>query len=269
MEKTTARTISPGIAKLVEELELARPRVITTPEIAAFARSHGIDGNPSETARNLRLQGWLLPLRAHGVWEFIPGSRAGRLGSGDTYIELRATLAKHHDFPGQLAYETAAWLHGLSARKPAKPVLSLPSTTSAPPSLASEYRIVSHRPRLPAIQIDALPVWTIETLLVGMAKRPTSYRDWMNVPEWLSAAVARCNPARLAQELEEQPQSVVTKKTYLLAYGDAPANLLGCCKVPPREQRQVVYFGPRTRPGRYVKAYALRDSLLAPHTDET
>ncbi len=263
LDKTTAaRTIPPGLAEIVEALELEQPRVITTPEIGELARRYGIKSGASEVVRRLRKRGWLLPSAVRGAWEFVPGSRAGRFTSGDPHAAFRGALALNPTFPGQLAYESAAWLLGLSSRQPVRHVISLPPS-SRTPSLASEYRVVRARPKLPTKIIDGLPVWTIESLLVGMAQHPTSFRDWPNVLEWLPQAVASVDPAKLARELDGQPRSVSTRTAYLLERGGASSDLLKQPAFALPSDPPLVYFGSRARPGHYVRKYNLRDAVLS------
>ncbi|HEY5087263.1 MAG TPA: type IV toxin-antitoxin system AbiEi family antitoxin [Gemmatimonadaceae bacterium] len=262
---TTARTIPRGLARLVEELELERPLVITTGELAAIARRLRIPvSSPSELARRLRKHGWILPLRGKSAWEFAPGSRAGRTRSGDAHSELRATLARRPDFPGQLAYESAAWIHGLLDRQPVHHVLSMPAGVPAPPSIKGDYRIVHWLPKAPPVHIDGLPVWSIESLLVAMTAHPTSYRDWPNVLDWLPHAVSKLSHENLERELKGQPQSVRTKLAYLLKRANADRQLLSLIDPPSARRRPLIYFGPRTRVAHAVKEYNLRDSLLEP-----
>ncbi len=259
---TTARTITPWLAELVEALELDQPRVITTREVAEIAHALGIKGAPSELTRRLRERGWLLPLSADGVWEFAPGARAGRFGAGDPHIILRAALAKEPNFPGQLAYESAAWLLSLSSRQPERHVLSLPADYRPSPSIVAEYRIVRHRPNIPATAVDGLPVWAVESLLVAMASQPTSFRDWPNVLDWLPLAVAQSKAENIARELRGRPRSVITKARYLLERGTASEEFLSDAALRLPDQRPLIYFGARARPGHHVAKYNLRDSAL-------
>jgi hypothetical protein len=188
-------------------------------------------------ARRLRKHGWILPLRGKSAWEFAPGFRAGRTRSGDAHSELRATLAGRPDFPGQLAYESAAWIYGLLDRQPAHHVLSLLDGVPAPPSIKGDYRIVHWRPNTPPVHVDGLPVWSIETLLVAMAAHPTSYRDWSNVLDWLPRAVTKLSHENLERELKGQPQSVRTKLAYLLKRANAAKQLLSRIDPPSARRR--------------------------------
>jgi hypothetical protein len=104
---------------MVERLELDQPRVVTMPELAQIAVETGAsepgDG-PSKLVYRLQELGWLGSVRTKGVWEFIPGARAGAYSSGDRFIEFRAQHAAHPGWPGVLAMESAATLLGLAQR---------------------------------------------------------------------------------------------------------------------------------------------------------
>lgn len=260
---TGSRTIPKELAPLIEELELEQPRVVTTRELAEIARALGIlVPSPSELSRRLRAHGWLLPLRTKSAWEFIPGARAGRIRSGEAHAELRATLSRRPDFPGQLAHDSATWMHGFANRQPVHEVLALPYGTSAPTAIKGSYRIVRWNSKTPPVYIDSLPTWSVEVLLVAMAVHPSSYHDWPNVLEWLPQAVARINRQQIERELDGEPQSVRTKLAYLLQRGGADAGLLSLVDCKQQRQRPLTYFGPRNHPGHMVTAYNLRDSLL-------
>lgn len=76
--------------------------------------SLSVDGASERLVR----EGWLLPLRTRRSWEFVPASRAGRFGSGDPLIELRALLAHRSDAPVALAFNSAVWALVYSTHQP-------------------------------------------------------------------------------------------------------------------------------------------------------
>ena len=154
------RPIPPRLAAVVEYLELFQPGILTLSDIENYLRELGMDDDPATIARDLQRHGWLLPLRTRGRWEFAPGARAGALSSGDLLIELRATLQRR-DLPVALAYDSAAWLQGLSARQPQKQVLATyPKQRKLPPAL-SDFRITRIWGVLEPEWKDNLPVWRV------------------------------------------------------------------------------------------------------------
>lgn len=256
----TTRKLSNILAAIVEELELQQPRVVSREDIAQIMRDRDLGTWTDALTFRLRKEGWLLPLRTRGVWEFAPGARAGAYGGGDPHIELRATLRRDPEFPGQLAYESAAWLQGLVQRAPVREVLSLPNRTEAPVAL-SGYRIVHQRPSLSTLDKDGLPVWRIESLITLIAVRPEAYHDWPNTMQWLASAAAKIDASMIRDELKGRPVSVRVRTAYLLDRGGnrsqarALVGDIGAGAGP-------IFLGPRTKDARFDKRYNLYDSLL-------
>lgn len=256
----TTRKLSNILAAIVEELELRQPRVVSREDIAQIVRDRDLGTWTDALTFRLRKEGWLLPLRTRGVWEFAPGARAGAYGGGDPHIELRATLRRDPEFSGQIAYESAAWLQGLVQRAPAREVLSLPSDKEAPVALGG-YRVVHQRPNLPPIDKDGLPVWRIESLIALMAVRPEAYHDWPNAMQWLASAVAKIDASMIRDELEGRPLSARVRTAYVLDRGGNPSQasaLLDGEAAAPGP----IFLGPRTKHARFDKRYNLYDSLL-------
>jgi len=253
------RTISRSSAPVLEDLELEQARLITRPGLARIARARALGPWTLAIARRLKEQGWLLPLKTKGVWEFAPAARAGAFTAGDPYIELRATLLRRPDFPVQLAYDSAAWLLGLMQRPPNRDVISVPFKTIVPVALAA-FRIVHRRPKLPTVDHNGLPVWQLESLLVLMAAQPRLFRDWPNVSQWLSDAVSRVDPSKVRVELDSQSRAARIRAAYLLEQGgggDFARDLMVGVSTSG-----LTYFGPRKGDLKYDSRYNLYDSLL-------
>jgi hypothetical protein len=196
------------------------------------------------------------------MYEFAPAARAGNYSSGDPFIELRATIRRRPDLPVILAYESAAWVRGLSGRAPDRHVLSTKKGAKIPRAL-SDFRIVRQYPRLSPDNIDGLPVWKIETMLVFMAARPELYHDWPNVAEWLPDAVRKLAYEKLAIELKGMTQATVVRLAYLIDRGGDKelAN-----QVARRVSRPTgpVYLGANRKLGSRDAQYNVVDSLLKP-----
>lgn len=254
----TARPASASLSRLLELLELEQPRVVTRDQLADLVREAGVESPVDRAAQRLRELGWLLDLKTRGVWEFAPAARAGAYGSGDPFIELRATLARRPDADFAAAAESAAYLLGYSSRRPGREVVSVPAAVTVPPALRG-YRIVRWRVRAPLAERDGLPVWGASTLLVGMAARPSSFRDWPNVGEWISRAVADCSVDDLPTELEGHPRPAWARAAYLLDAGGRADDASALLAAAP-EGSGPYYLGPRGRPGRHVRAFDVIDS---------
>ena len=254
----TARTIPPGLAPVVEILELEQPRVVTAAQLARWADDVGVRWPTDLLVRRLRERGWLLDLTTKGVWEFAPASRAGALGSGDPLIELRATLARDPSAPFVVAAESAAYLHGLASRRPDPDVIGAPEGTRLPRAL-SGLRIVRWQPACDPVIRDGLPTWALPTLLAFMGTRPGKYHDWANVGEWLRPAVRQVAASDLVRELEHRPRSAWARTSYLLdigGHGEAALALLS--QAPPG--RGPYYLGDRNG-GRYINAFEVVDTV--------
>lgn len=254
------RVVQPSVAAVLEALELEQPQVVTTDDIDELRRTTGTTSSTRYVIELLTDEGWLLSLRSRGVWEFAPAARAGAYGSGDPHIELRATLRKRPDLPVALAEETAAWLHGLSGRPPTRDVLAAPEGLRLPPALAT-YRVVRATTHVEAERRNGLPVWGVDTLLVAMADRPGSYRDWPNVTDWLSQAVARATGDGLRAELQDRTRAAWMRLAYLLDRGGDSALATELIGLAPPGQGPY-YLGPRSAHGTYHARFDVIDSSL-------
>lgn len=254
----TARPASASLSRLLELLELEQPRVVTRRQLAEVVRAAGIESPVDLVVQRLRELGWLLDLKTRGVWEFAPAARAGAYGSGDPFIELRATLARSPDASFAAAAESAAYLLGYTSRRPDREVVSVPTAVTVPPALRA-YRIVRWRARAPLAARDGLPVWNVSTLLAGMAARPSSFRDWPNVGEWIARAAADCPVDEVLLELAGHPRPAWARAAYLLDAGGRAEGAGALIAAAPAGSGPF-YLGPRDRPGRYVTAFDVIDT---------
>lgn len=256
----TVRAVHPSIAPVLEALELDMPAVVTTDDVEQLRQASGTKSSTRYLIEVLTEEGWLLPLRSRGVWEFAPAARAGAFGAGDPHIELRAALRKRPHLPVALAEETAAWLHGLAGRPPTRDVLCAPQDLRIPPAL-SGYRVVRAVSRLAPYQRNGLPVWGIDMLLVAMADRPGSYRDWPNVADWLSQAVGRVTEGALRTELQDRSRGAWMRLAYLVERG-GNAELAGRLAALAPQGDGPYHLGPRGAPGAYHSGFDVIDSAL-------
>jgi hypothetical protein len=261
IKRQPGRPIPPWLAAIVEHIELLQPRILTLQDIEFYLGELGRKDDPAIVARELQRHGWLLPLRTRGRWEFAPGARAGAIPSGDPFIELRATLQRRH-LPIALAYDSAAWLQGLSARQPMKQVLATyPSQRKLPPAL-NHFRVTRTWSVLEPEQKSDLPVWRVPTLLAKMAIIPHHYRDWPNVMEWLEEAFKSADLADLERELHGAPDPARIRLAYLadrVNFKDVAQELIA--KARPSG---LVYLGRNRTRSHFVREYNLVDSLLIP-----
>lgn len=255
----TTRSITPTLAGVLELLELEQPRLVSTEDIAGLAKQAGIDWPVHLIARRLRERGWLLDVGARGVWEFAPASRAGAFGAGDRLTELRAVLHRCPEADFAVAEESAAFLLGYSSRPPAKEVVSASHDENVPPALRKRGRVVRWRTHLPPRRVDDLPVWPVETLLAAMSSRPSSYRDWPNVGEWIGAAARDADVDGLRLELEEQGRASWARAAYLFSLAGCEEEAEALLADAP-SGKGPFYLGDREKTGKYERKFEVIDS---------
>jgi len=254
----TARDITTTLAPVLEGLELEQPRVVSTADMDRYRRKAGVSWQTSLVIQRLRERGWLLDLKTRGVWEFAPAARAGTHDAGDHLIELRASLLRRPDLPIAVAAESAAWLLGYTSRPPSREAVGMPTGMHMSPALR-EYRRVTWEPRLPTVERDGLPVWVSATLLGAMSIRPSSYRDWPNVGEWLSHAAGDIEAEDLLHELAGHLRSAWMRAAYLMDFAGREDVAAQVMREAPTGSGPY-YLGDRGRPGAYSSAYDVVDT---------
>lgn len=103
-----ARSIPKGLSGVLEELELERPQLVTTAQLAELCRHSGVHTPTKVVASRLREKGWLLATPQRGVWEFAPAELAGPYSSADPLLPLKAHAVAHPGDKFALASQTAA-----------------------------------------------------------------------------------------------------------------------------------------------------------------
>lgn len=242
-----ARVISRSVSGIVEQLELDGDLVVTIERLSAVMRQTGLDGDEAATRRfayELQRDGWLGQLRTRHAWEFLPGARGGAYGSGDRFIEFRAQRAVNPDWPGVLAMETAASLLGVAQRLPEQEVVALPAGQPFPKALAGDWRYVHiELPEVGLTTINGLPSWNLEGLIVGIAVRPSAYKDAAGLGQWLPAAVTDVDVDAVIRLLNTMSRATAQRAAYLLgAAGNDDARAAIVANYPATE---TAWLGPR------------------------
>jgi hypothetical protein len=242
-----ARVISRSVADVIEQLELDGDLLVTLDRLAIAMRHSGHKDDEAHARRlayELQRDGWLGQLRTRHAWEFLPGARGGPYGSGDRFIEFRAQRAVDPKWRGVLAMESAASVLGLAQRLPEREVVALPADESFPKALAGEWRYV--RIELPAAgltTVNGLPSWNLEGLIVGIAARPSAYKDVAGLGQWLPEAVADVNVDTVISLLPEMPRTAAQRAAYLLgAAGNDDARAAIVATYPATK---TAWLGPR------------------------
>jgi hypothetical protein len=264
-----ARVITRSVSPVVEQLELEGDMVVTVERLATVMRQLGMSGDPRRLAYELQRDGWLGKLRTRNAWEFLPGARGGAHGSGDRFIEFRAQRAVDPDWGGVLAMESAASVLDLAQRIPGQEVVALPEDEAFPKALTGDWRYV--RVGIPDEEIAhvaGLRSWNLNGLLVGIATRPSGYRDVAGLAQWLEASTdkqgERFNERRVGRLLAHAPAAVRQRAAYLLlVLGNTDGAKWLMDQFPPF--RMTAWFGPRQSGGRFDTLTKVNDTLLAPY----
>ena len=262
-----ARAIPTSLSGVVEHLELEGELVVTLDSLRDALGAAGVEDASDDRVRNVAYQlqraGWLGTVRSRNAWEFLPGSRAGAYSAGDRFLEFRAYTATHRGWPGTLAMESAAGVHGLAQRFPEREVLVLPKGAKTPKTFVRDWRMItSALPVTAATVINDLRTWTVEALLVGIGERPTNYRDTAGLAQWLPEAADRADVETMIDLLSTLPIAARQRTAYLFSAVEdhlARDRILGASR-----PSQVAWFGPRGRSGTFDPATGVHDTVLRP-----
>lgn len=265
---TVARLISYSVADVVEQLELEGDLVVTVDRLAAVVRQLGLKDSDKAVRRiayELQRDGWLGRLRTRHAWEFLPGARGGAYTSGDRFIEFRAQRAVNPSWRGALGMESAASVLGLAQRLPEQEVVALPADELVPKALAGEWRYVRiDLPDAGLTTLNGLRSWNLEGLIVGIATRPSAYKDIAGLGQWLPDAVADVSTDTVISLLEEMRPTTAQRAAYIIgAAGNDNARSAIVAAFPPTE---TVWLGPRVAGESVFDAETkVNDTLIHPY----
>lgn len=253
-----ARTLSPTLAAVVEELEFEQPAVVTPPMLQGIAERRGLGTDPYVIAARLRQAGWLLSTGRRGAWEFAPGAHAGPIGRGDPTLPLQALLAVNPRVHPALALGTAAWALGHADRVPSTLDIAVPVGTRVATSTRNIAVFTWFTSNVGYRTAKGVPCHKPEAVLVHLATTPNVPRSWNAVLEWLPEIAADIDADTLMAEVHGRTRSVAIRAGYLLS-GMRP-DLAAALRPLGTE---VVRFGSRAHePRRHVAAWSVIDYLL-------
>jgi hypothetical protein len=265
---TVARVISRSVADVIEQLELDGDLLITLDRLATAMRHAGRESDETDVRRlayELQREGWLGRLRTRHAWEFLPGARGGAYSSGDRFIEFRAQRAVDPTWRGMLAMESAASVLGLAQRFPEQEVVALPAGQPFPKALTHAWRYVRiELPEAGLTTINELPSWNLEGLIVGVAARPSAYKDVAGLAQWLPQVGAAANVHTVINLLGSMPRATAQRAAYLLgSSGNHDARAAIAAIYPTTE---TVWLGPRVAgEGIFDAETKVNDTLLHPY----
>jgi hypothetical protein len=251
---------------MVEAMEFEQPLVVTLDGLTRLAIATGAAEDEAGAARlayRLRELGWLGGLRTRRAWEFIPGSRAGAIGSGDRLIEFRAHLAVHPDWPGALAMESAASLLGWAQRPPDREIVALPPGWRLPKALSDWRMVTVATPAAGLVRRDHLPTWNLEGLIAGISSRPSGYQDLPDLAQWLPQVGPKLRGDDLLACLAAAPESAWQRAAYLARVAGAAD--VASALVAERPPRHPIWFSTRRGGGVHDPLAKVTDADLAPY----
>lgn len=251
------RSIPPSLAPLLALLELERPSVVTTGQLRAFVAEAGVATPAHVVIHRLAERGWLLATGQRGVWEFSPAENAGPFSRQDPWLTLRAAREADPDVEAVVALGSALWLLDLSDRRPDRGEIAVPPGVHASAGLARAYRVTHFRAALLPVERGGVPVHRSATVLVHLAHRPASVRNWGAILDVLPALVDAADRGEVREELRQRGHATHVRLAYLLS-GVAP-DLVDELHVAPAGK---VWFGPRRRLRRHNARWNIADTVL-------
>lgn len=233
-----ARTISKGLAPILERLELDRPQVVTLRDVEKICAEANIATEPRIVAARLKSAGWLLPTDVRGAWEFAPAELAGPYPSYDPLLPVKALAATCQANCPLLRGKTAAWAMGLADRVPSTVEVTLPQGTRR--ALPDTVAACTYKTALPPVRAKGALSLAPEAVLVQMAEHPSSVRSWSSAEEWLPDVMAEMTVDATLEELHDKSTATAQRTGYLLQ-GARPD--IADAIFEARPPRNVAHFG--------------------------
>ena len=210
-----ARSIPPTMAGVLERLELERPKLVTSADLASMLEDEGIATSVAVFASRMRDRGWLLPTGRRGVWEFVPAEVAGPYSSMDPLMPARALAASRPQLMPARTMHAAAWALGLADRSPATIDVALPGAVGR--VAASEgVRLHSYKPTLDTVEAREARTLVPESVIVEMAARPGEVPSWQRAEEWLGELAYESDGDGILTELGGRNASTWARTGYFL-----------------------------------------------------
>ena len=229
-----------GLGSVVEAMAASGLRVVTVGDLAVWC---GGEVAARRAVRVLREGGWLVPMRARGVW------RCGvwEFCTTAAFDELLGRLRTHPRTPavvaGRSVLEVCGWL-----KRPTEPTIAMPAGVLVPRCLGG-FNLLRWQARAPLGSVEGLPVWSPATLVAFMAARPSRF-GFEDVGEWLDAVCGAAGVEDLVCELGGRARSVWMKAAFIMWRGEQPEAAAELSALAPGGARGPYKFGvPRRRWG--------------------
>ena len=252
------RTISTGMAGILEQLELEQPTLVTTADLDRMLGDEGIKTPSRIVAARLREKGWFIPTDQRGVWEFVPAAVAGALSSNDPLLPLKSFLLKSPDTYCGLTFQAAAWAYEFADRIPLRLEVAVESQGAKRrmPDSVAPFVFASV---LPYEEIRGVPVLAIESVLVHLTSKPSAVRSWQSVLEWLPEFAYEAQEGKILEELKGRVFTVTSRTGYLLQGLRPDLSEAIHEAYPPQSKTR---FGPRSSSIRHDSYWQIADTVL-------
>ena len=208
------RTLSRGLAPVVERLELERPRLVTLRDIEAICSDEGLGTEPRVVASRLKKAGWLLSTGRRGAWEFAPAELAGPYSSCDPLLPVKALSAVNSNSSPLLRGQTAAWALGLADRVPSTVEVVLPEKARG--AIPASVSACVYQTNLEPVRAKGALSLAPEAIIVQMADRPSSVRSWEGAAEWLPDVMSEAVAGAILDELKGKSVATGQRVGYLM-----------------------------------------------------
>lgn len=248
------RAITPSMAPILKELELAADDIVTMERLDDLVRAIGLRTSARVVAARLRQRGWLLETGQRGVWEFAPAASAGPYSRGGPTLRLRALLARRNIACG-LTFQAAAWALGVADRAPSRVEVAVADEHDTA-RMSDTFSISVFAPHIPYREAKGVPCLGPASVLTHMATSPNRVRSWSSAGEWLPELAADAGTPDVLAELEGRPATVAARIGYLLQglRPDITSQIVG-----PSTK---TWFGPRRATIRHDSTWQIADTLL-------
>lgn len=255
----SGRSIPRSVADVLARLEAIGHEVVTRSMLSEVLTEVGSDLHPDDAARILLRNGWFLPLRTQGAWEFAPAHRGGPIRAECPWLEVKATAATKPELEVAVGYEGAAFLHGFVEHALPESAIVAAKTARRPTALSGFRWVALGLPRSAILEIRNTPTLTVEAMLFAVAARPAAVHDWDTAGKWLRQAAHRATDT-IHHLLEQAGTSVTARVGHILYHfgRDDMADSIADAYPPPTGP---VHLGERSG-GRYDPRFQVVDSVL-------
>lgn len=235
------RHVPRWVAPVVADFEMFGRDVVSVKDVASALEVPAGAVRVENAVRTLVELGWLRPLPARGMYEFMP-ARGGPYSGGDPLVEARAVLARRPDFRLAIVGSGAAFLRGYSERAPDRYAAAIDFRQGGSVALAAAYVIVkTSAERVANVpSVRGVPVSDAAHLLADAALWPATAGDLRDADHWLRRALADVEPTAAAADAQRMGTAAAARMSYLAAKFGAPAVAAAAASTLQRRARTFI-----------------------------